>query len=270
MLFDTLSDVEAQVVSFLDSSPIRESYRINYLLPTKLIGLPHLGPAPFSLQTLYENLVTTSVYHLPDSIPGRVRLRRERLARLISTHIFLASKGVSLIHSRETLQQLKSDQNQPSIYPSPESEGILAETDINTVNEDENKLLEHIHTYTHVQSRILIAPGLKNVLDSWKLCEDPASFEFFVDPEEGVPRYRKDRKKARKEKRLNSLHRNQSQHSVGPGASQPPPLLVNTGSTTGSQENGDYQNQSQLVVMSQVESGRHGGRKPQKKRRTGF
>jgi len=102
--------------------------------------------------------------------------------------------------------------------------------------------------------------------------ENPSEFEFFVDPEEGVPRYRRDRRKFRKEKqRLGGINRATCGDGVGLagvfGGSQPPPL---GDGLMRSQQMSQSQSKNQGgMTMSQVEKGKHGGRK-QKKRRTGF
>ncbi|KAF8252355.1 hypothetical protein K440DRAFT_633635 [Wilcoxina mikolae CBS 423.85] len=262
LLFDKLSSLETGIETLLSSPQIKDSYEIKLLIPEcifkYLLSPPTTGS--FSAQTLYENLINTRVTSLPEPIPGRVRLRRERLSRLIATEVLLASIGVNVKPTTEQLTPPQTSQFAP-ITPPPDS----------------TEPLQRIRAYAHVQTRTQLPEDLVHVLDSWKVGEDPLEFEFFVDPEEGVPRYRRDRRKVRKEKqqRLGEMNRAISGDGLagGFGGSQPPMLMGDGLMSSQQQQQQMSQSQSQSqgggMTMSQVEKGKHGGRK-QKKRKTGF
>jgi hypothetical protein len=136
----------------------------------------------------------------------------------------------------------------------------------------EDEPLKRIRAYAPIQTRIALPSSIGSILDSWKIGEDPSEFEFFVDPEEGVPRYRQDRKKIRKQKQLLGQIGRADSVLGAFGGSQPPSLLAASTQMIGSSQiQGPSQSQSRGpgITMSQVEHGKHGGRK-QKKRKTGF
>lgn len=228
--------------------------------PTFLLATPSPSPSSaspasgVSVQVLYENLVRTRVTPLPETVPGRVRLRRERLCRLVATEVYLASVGVNV---KPTPEQLAPPPLPPTSTANPKDG-----------NGSTDEPLQRIRAYAHIQTRINLPQELASVLASWKVGEDPDEFEFFVDPEEGVPRYRRDRRKARRE-RLRQLA---TSTDIGGAAG----VFVGDpgGGGGGPAASTQLQSQNQFqgdfaVVMSQVERGRYGGRK-QKKRKTGF
>ncbi|KAF8533148.1 RNA polymerase I-specific transcription initiation factor RRN6-like protein [Trichophaea hybrida] len=261
LLFDQLSSLETGIETLLSSLQFKDSCETKLLIPEctfkSLLSPP--TTSSFSVQTLYDNLINTRVTSLPETIPGRVRLRRERLSRLIATEVLLASIGVNVKPTAEQLTPPPQTSQFAPITPPPDS----------------TEPLQRIRAYAHIQTRIQLPEDLVHVLDSWKVGEDPSEFEFFVDPEEGVPRYRRDRRKVRKEKqqRLGEMNRVISNDGLvsGFGGSQPPMLMGDGLMSSQQQQMSQSQSQSQgsRITMSQVEKGKHGGRK-QKKRKTGF
>jgi hypothetical protein len=267
----------------LDSAQIQGACETHSLLPKCMYG-PLLaapsGPAGISIPALYNNLINTRVASLPINIPARVRLQRERLSRLIATELYLSSIGISVKPLPEQLVPPAS-QLVPIPPPSEASQKPPSQDGFdwpgNSSKNTENEPLQRIRAYAPIQRRVALPDGIGRVLESWKIGEDPSEFEFFVDPEEGVPRYRNDRKKIRKQKQL------LEQISRGPvalagdgipgvfGGSQPPSLAKGRAGTQAShiQSQGQNQNRDQRITMTQIEKGKHGGRK-QKKRKTGF
>lgn len=137
---------------------------------------------------------------------------------------------------------------------------------------DETPLPEpllRIRAYAHVQKRIVLSEGFGRVLSNWNIGEDPSSFEFFMDPEEGVPRYRKDRRKIRKGKERVTGAVGAAGLDVF-GASQPPELVAEVFTQAQSQGFGSQALSQSHYTMGQVEKGKHVGRKGGKKRKTGF
>jgi len=233
------------------------------------------GPTDLSIDSLYDSLFNSRGVPLPGTVPNKVRLRRERLSRLIAVEVFLASTGVNLKPSDKQLTPpkaaLPTSLNLSIPTPSPRSSQDPFSSQRSNISwpelEQKNEPLQRIRAYTHVQTRISLPEGLDRVLDSWKIGEDPEEFEFFVDPEEGVPRYRRDRKKIRRDKRQNGI-RGDGADIPRVAGSQPPPLGMGIMSSQAAPQSSQI-TQSQTQVMSQVERGKHGGRK-QKRRRTGF
>jgi hypothetical protein len=201
-------------------------------------------------------------------VSARIRLQRERLSRLIATELYLSSIGLSVKPSPEQLVP-PAAQLFP-ITPPPEA----SQDDLDwpgSSSNTESEPLKRIRAYAPIQTRITLPSSFGSILDSWKIGENPSEFEFFVDPEEGVPRYRKDRKKIRKQKQLLEQITGRADSMLGAfGGSQPPQLAESHASTQiGSSQIQDSSQRGQRITMSQVEHGKHGGRK-QKKRKTGF
>jgi hypothetical protein len=274
LLFDNLASLETSIETLLASPTILESYDIKPLLI--LTNRPSLlappGDSKLSIQTFYGSLVDTRISPLSDSIPLRVRLHRERLSRLIATEILLSSIGISVKPSPEQLlppaSQLFPPLNQPADF---EPKKIV-------------EPLGRIRAYAHVQTPIQLQEGLASILDSWKIGENPDEFEAFVDPEEGVPRYRRDRQRARKEKekrRTSGMVPGGLADMLASSQAVAPMVLEDAPATQGwgasqlggwaSQVAGSSQGFGfSQMPMSQVERGKHGGRKPKKKRKLGF
>lgn len=274
LLFDNLASLETSIETLLASPTILESYDIKPLLiPTNrpsLLAPP--GDSKLSIQTFYGSLVNTRISPLPDSIPLRVRLHRERLSRLIATEILLSSIGISVKPSPEQLLPPASQLFPPLNRPADFEPKKIVEP------------LGRIRAYAHVQTPIQLQEGLASILDSWKIGENPDEFEAFVDPEEGVPRYRKDRQRARKEKekrRTSGMVSGGLADILASSQAVAPMVLEDAPATQGwgASQLGGWASQvagssqgfgSSQMPMSQVERGKHGGRKPKKKRKLGF
>jgi hypothetical protein len=277
LLFDRLSDLGSGIDQLLNSHLLRHSYEVKMLLPCSASNsiLLSNGPTDLSIDSLYNSLFNSRGVPLPESVPNRVRLRRERLARLIAVEVFLASTGVNLKPSEKQLAPpkaaLPTSLSLSIPTPPPGSSQDPFSSQRSNISwpelEQKNEPLQRIRAYAHVQTRISLSEGLDRVLDSWKIGEDPEEFEFFVDPEEGVPRYRRDRKKIRRDKRQNGIRGYGGADIPKVTGSQPPPLGMGIMSSQAAPQSSQI-NQSQTQVMSQVERGKHGGRK--QKRRTGF
>lgn len=203
-----------------------------------------------SIQALYDNLVSTRVTPLHTNIPPQVRLHRERLSRLVATELYLASIGISL---KPTPEQLLPPPSQMHCSNGP-SQSSPWTSDSGEVRETEH--LQRIRAYAHAHTRVTLPEGIGRVLDGWKVSENPEESEFFIDPQEGVPRYWKDRRKFLKGKQRLSRG---GRDPASQGSAEVPDVF----------DGSDSQSQSQAVTMSQVVQGNHGSRK-QKKRKTGF
>lgn len=275
-MFDKLSDLEAGIDELLSSLKIKDLVEIHSLthgpLPDPLMATG--DPSRISVQTLYDNLVNTRVASLPANIPPRIRLHRERLSRLVAVELYLASIGISIKPTPEQLlpppSQAFNSHGLSQVSSPPGHNG----------EDGENEHLQRIREYAYVQTRITLPVGIGRVLNGWKVGENPENCEFWIGREEGVPRFRRDRREVRKEKKRLS-HRGREAASQGNdgmlgvfGGRQP--LLLND-RLVGSQvpmsqapdSQSQAQSQAQTVTMSQVVQGKHGGRM-QKKRKTGF
>ncbi|KAA8893934.1 RNA polymerase I-specific transcription initiation factor RRN6-like protein [Sphaerosporella brunnea] len=285
LLFDKISDLEEAIQGLLNSEQIQGAYETHSLLPKCMYGsllATRSGSTGVSIHAIYDELIKTRVAPLPASAPVRIRLQRERLSRHIATELYLASIGISVKPSPEQLEPPAS-QLLP-ITPSRKAQQFPLQEEENgggfpgsSNNSGNKEPLQRIRAYAPIQTRIALPEGIGRVLDSWRIGEDPSEFEFFLDSEEGVPRYRKDRRKIRKKKELLERLNGPSIAPIGDGipdifGSQP--LVLDEGHPSTqifpSQSQGGSQSQGpQGITMSQVEKGKHGGRK-QKKRKTGF
>ncbi|KAI5820624.1 RNA polymerase I-specific transcription initiation factor RRN6-like protein [Pyronema omphalodes] len=273
LLFDNLTTLETSIETLLASPTILESYDIKSLLiPTSrpsLLAPP--GDSKPTIQTFYNSLIDTRITPLSETIPIRVRLNRERLSRLIATEIFLSSIGISVKPSPEQLLPPASQAFTPINRPADFEPRKIVEP------------LGRIRAYAHVQTPIQLQEGLESILDSWKIGENPDEFEAFMDPEEGVPRYRRDRLRARKEKerRRTSGVAGGLADMLASSQAAAPMVLEDAPATQGwgASQLGGWASQvagssqgfgSSQLPMSQVERGKHGSRKPKKKRKIGF
>jgi hypothetical protein len=275
-LFDNIYDFGIAIERLLGSILIRDAYEIKSLLPkcvyqSLLISKNSRAP---SVEEFYENLVNTRVTSLPEKIPGRARLRRERISRLMAIELFLASVGINVKPSEKQLTPPKLLLAKLGLNPiTPPAEPIEhsllqnnEESSIATNFEEQKEPLQKIRAYTHVQVRTALPNHIQDMLDSWKVGEDPRDCEYYIDAEKDTTRYSQGPQKLRKEKRMNSLNR----IPAVVGGSQPQIPVSSQNAPRNSQGSSLSQNQGIRITTNKPErSGKHGGRKP-KKRKTGF
>ena len=274
LLFQDLPALETAIRALLADPQIQEHYDIRPLQPTSADGFTPVStdadPAAtsFSIQQLYERLIDMRLRPLPAHVPARYRIRQEQLCRLIATETFLASMGINIKPRPEDLAP--PPPTQPVVPSSSPLPSDLATT--NGEEESQKEPLERLRAYTPVQSRVTLPKGFQHVLDGWQLGANPHTAEYAIDPDQGVPRYKVQRRRLRKEKERRA--------GVGVVGSQPPVLIAGSqvvglgpGVVSSQVDPSQVSGKVGLGVMSQVERGPHGGRpagKPKKKRRTGF
>lgn len=271
-LYDRLEDFEACICELLAEDALSE-YKIKSLIPSSgdnefLAGRPGAAgvservPVQISILPLYNKLLETWVHPLPENTPGGARLRRERLCRMLATEIWLSSIGVHLEPSPQSLPPAP-------IMPPP----------VDTLEPPPECLpepLQRIRTYANVSTRVTLPEGLQSILDKWEIGGDPRDYEHVPDDQQVMSKKRKShrRKRGAVAARRGDVESWQSQVE-----SHPPALVVNSqpplkgSAARGSSQRGPSSSQVEVVVMSQVERGRHGGRPVavrRKKRRTGF
>lgn len=258
---------------------------------------PQITAAADDIQALYQRLFSGWVAPLPPHIPTKVRLRRERLARMIATETYLSGRGI-LHHHQEPTTPGSGESSTPSLPPSP------------TPNQPETLPTTFLlHKYTpllNVLPKPSLPSSMTRILEQWDIGEDPDDFEYTAD---GAPTRRKHHTKSKKHQK--------AQKGTGGGAgggislsqgltfggSQPAQFALSASATQPSTPSGSgaggwggarpmtpartpgrTQSPSEkekrgggaggvgmAVSMSQVERGRFGGRKPvKKKRKQGF
>ena len=248
------------------------------------------------IQEIYTRIFDGWVKPLPEHVAAKVRLRKERIARMIATETYLASMGVLLNPPSPPPPPLEiqigeeSQQDVPMSSQSPtlEQEADISSTNANTATtKSPSDLLTSLRKYTDVVNVSRNPPeGLTRVLEQWELGEAPEDFEWTEegDVKKGKSRAGSRRSGARYKKRGGATD---DRHGIsmsqgGFGGSQPARFAVSVRGAmqptqvgavassqsavgTGSQETGTG------VAMSQVERGKFGGRKPvKKKRKQGF
>lgn len=277
-LYDRLDDLESRIRDLLDEEGLKE-FKIKSLIPASAdeffpthadsedpVALIEHQPVRISILPLYNKLLQTWVHPLPETTPGKIRLRRERLCRMLATEMWLSSIGLHLEPSPESLP--------PPPKPLPTAEKI--ENEAESPPEFLPEPLQRIRTYANVSTRITLPERLQSTLDKWEVGEDPWEYEYTPD-ETGV------------KKKKRNHHRRRSSAKKGDGgkrgdvenwslqvASQPPTIAVSSqpplkvkGQKVDHSQVGS--SQVEVVVMSQVERGKHGGRvAARKKRKTGF
>lgn len=202
MLFDDLEalSIELEKVKVGDGVGQGVDENIKLLVP-KFEGFPFYNDGALwqdgaeggeggNVQAIYQRLFDVWVVPLPSCVPNKVRLRRERLCRMIATEIWLANRGVLLptvdrinpSSQHTTLPEgghgVPSTQPQPSppplIQPHPPQDFITV-----------------LRKYTPVNNAIQIskAPSsMTRIVDQWVIGEDPGDFEYNI---EGQPTTRK-------------------------------------------------------------------------------
>lgn len=192
---------------------------------------------------------------LPEHTPGNVRLRRERLCRMLATETWLSSIGLHLEPSTQDLPPVPDSQADQTLLPEP---------------------LLRIRTYANVGMRIALPEGLHGVLDRWDVGEDPWDYEYVPDEQSGGGARKKTKKRGSSNRRkrgdeINTARRGDVESWQSQIASQPPAIVVS--SQLPPRGPGVGSSQAEGTVMSQVERGRNGGRPglaTRKKRKTGF
>lgn len=281
-LYDQLDEFESRVRDLLDEDALKE-FKIKSLIPSSEkdeflithahsedpVDLVEKMPVHISVLPLYNKLLATWVQPLPENTPGKVRLRREQLCRMLATEMWLSSIGLHLEPSPEDL---------PPVPPEPPAAPIDSVEPVVVPPESLPEPLQRIRTYANVSTRITLPEGLQGVLDKWEVGEDPWEYEYAPDEASAV------RKKKRSHRRKSSARRGdavrgdveswslqQSQMS-----SQPPAIAISSqpaqrAAGKAASQVGSSQGGLEVEVMSQVERGKHGGRvAARKKRKTGF
>lgn len=281
LLYDRLEEFETSLKGLLLTDESLQEYQIKSLIPSSSSDeffVTHTPPqdpsttfpAHISIVPLYNTLLRTWVQPLPQNTPGKVRLRRERLCRMMATEIWLASIGVNLEPKPESL---------PAPTPAPSSQ------DNDTVAPPEPALepLQRIRTYANVSTRITLPEGMSSVLSKWDVGEDPWEYEYTPDDGSGIKKKKRHHRRRASVKKgdaaVNKLRGDVENWSLQM-SSQPPAITV---SSQPAQRQvpaasqgvmvviGSSQVDAGGVVMSQVERGKHGGRVAgRKKRKTGF
>ena len=143
-----------------------------------------------NVQAIYQHLFGGWVAPLPSCVPNKVRLRKERLCRMIATEVWLANHGVLLpnfsefnLISKHTLHEngdvsstrtLPSPPPLPPIQPHPPQDFIT-----------------RLRKYTPLSNVIQVSeapPSIPRIVDQWVVGEDPSDFEYNA---EGQPATRK-------------------------------------------------------------------------------
>ncbi|KAF8458886.1 RNA polymerase I-specific transcription-initiation factor-domain-containing protein [Terfezia claveryi] len=110
--------------------------------------------ADSDIPSLYNHLFTSYVAPLPPEVPTRVRLQRERLARMIATELYLASYGTVTTSNPTT-----NPATNPPLF---------------TPLQKYTPLTNHLPTSK-------LPSSLSRILDQWSIGEDPEDFEYEVD-----------------------------------------------------------------------------------------
>ncbi|KAL7270512.1 hypothetical protein RUND412_006778 [Rhizina undulata] len=274
-LFDNLPLFSSQLRTLLEHPDIADAFESKSLVPE--------NPSIVELEELYNSLLQIYIHPLPSNVPGKIRLRRERICRIMATEIYLASQGLSLKpHPSQIESLIPLTPPRPSLFPKPLTDSQGQEQ----ISRKES--IVKLRTYAHVQNRITLPERFQSVLDTWDVGADPAEYEY-VSPDATASdstRRRRVRKQKGKEKEIGK-GKGVDRSGVGDGlsafgGSQPPRLQVAgevqqaasqvyVGMVGSSQVPGGEGSQGLGVIMSQVERGKFGSR-PQvkKKRRTGF
>lgn len=242
------------------------------------------------IPSLYSHLFTSYVAPLPPRIPIRVRLHRERLARMIATEIYLASHGILTNPDPTTATPEQTSASTPDAqeYPPP--------------------LFTALQKYTPLRNHFppsTLSSSHPRILDQWSIGEDPDDFEYEAD---GAPMPKKAHSKpprSRSRRGKGGAGVKEEKESSGEGdagrrvpmfsGTQPVIFAVSTTAqpatpsrglvhgggasqtpwAPGTRVQSPEKNSTARVVgesMSQVERGKFGGRKrpPAKKRKQGF
>ena len=237
-LFPDLATLETSLSTILTSPTTLETHTVLPLLDPSAPGPPLGYTNPPSLPRLYTHLLATHVTPLLPTLPPKLRLRRERLSRLIATDLFLASHGVATILPPPEIPTQPKPAPVPSSPTSsptsshPPSSSAPTSSRPNPLNLpaiEPVEPLKKLRDYAWVKTRILLNPGLQNVLGNWKIGENPWEVRVAVDAEEGVARVDKPKESRRKKKKRDgkaSQSQSGQQQSQGwPGSSQLPPML---------------------------------------------
>ncbi|KAF8469012.1 RNA polymerase I-specific transcription initiation factor RRN6-like protein [Kalaharituber pfeilii] len=247
-----------------------------------------------SIRKLYDRILEGWVKPLPLEVGSKVRLRRERLARMIATEVYLASKGIILMpKANNAVTQPPSQSTNPEGPVTPKPTVVGHDSPSATVPQD---MLKGLRKYTYVINAAKNPTSMMSrILDQWELGEDPNNFEYGAEGQitakrrHRVPKYKKHRGGPSEMNGLSlspgSFKGQQPvQFAVSSASSQiarplAQPTQVMTGPSTqvqmrGSQavmaSPGKKSNDGSRISMSQVERGKYGGRNVKKKRKQGF
>ncbi|RPB28539.1 hypothetical protein L211DRAFT_392570 [Terfezia boudieri ATCC MYA-4762] len=124
------------------------------------------------IPSLYNHLFTSYVAPLPPEVPTRVRLHRERLARMIATELYLASYGTVTTSNPTTNPGPTTPP--PELTPTPDAQ--LQHPPLFTGLQKYTPLTNHLPT-------LKLPSSLSRILDQWSIGEDPEDFEYEADGE---------------------------------------------------------------------------------------
>lgn len=312
MLFDDLEALTVELEKIKVGDGVDKDIK---LLVPKFEGFPFYsdgalwqdgaqGGEDGNVQSIYQRLFDGWVAPLPSCVPNKVRLRRERLCRMIATEMWLANRGVLLnfdeinpLSQHATLPenghdisstQTPSSLPPPSIQPPPSQDFIT-----------------ELRQYTPVNNAIQVssAPSsISRIIDQWVVGEDPGDFEYNAEGQSTTRKskiYRSRHGKPPASLPAEDFHGTVSAVQWASILSTSQPMMLSSGRIRVKSERDVEGNMEELEwedynekgkgrgkektkgngtgVMSQVERGRFGGRlgprlaKPvKKKRRLGF
>ena len=183
-LFDDLSGLSASLKTLLsETNGSKEFENMGNLIPISE-GFPFHeegaregeegedgGRADIDIPSLYNHLFTSYVAPLPPEVPTRVRLHRERLARMIATELYLASHGILTTPN-------------PTTNPSPTTTTPDPTPTTTDAQEQPPPLFTTLQKYTPLTNHpptSALPSSLSRILDQWPLGEDPEDFEYEAD-----------------------------------------------------------------------------------------
>ncbi|KAF8418512.1 RNA polymerase I-specific transcription-initiation factor-domain-containing protein [Tirmania nivea] len=195
-LFDDLSGLSTSLKTLLSETNVNKDIEVTRNLIPISEGFPFRAErvredgeeedddkADNDILSLYNHLFTSYVAPLPPEVPTRVRLHRERLARMIATELYLASHG--------TLTTLNLTINPGPTTTTPEQTPTLTPD----VQEQPPPLFATLKKYTSLTNHpppSTLPSSLSRILGQWPIGEDPEDFEYEAN---GAPTPQKARTK---------------------------------------------------------------------------
>ncbi|KAJ4351778.1 uncharacterized protein N0V89_007121 [Didymosphaeria variabile] len=250
-----------------------------------------------SLSSIYDLVLQNWLVPLPGIVPARIRQNKERMARRLAIGVTLASTRVRPLSDvvvgtitqpdpRQDIAVARSSSppqySSQSDRQSQSSQAVHSASSPSSTRLDDplTRLSKHLHMTTITPPEV--PPSINQVLSHWQVGADPSSYDWeaseraFAEElelmqEEGTQKRRerarrKKERQAKRQKKEDQLFTGRVES--GKVESQPQLLRSSPGPaspTISSQVPAPNQYQP-IVVQSQVEPGRHGGRLMKKKK----